>query len=86
MEILKVLKYIEDESYHICTDQNGNSRRIDLMASGSLPIGTNPAELTGKTVRIRYAFPFIECADGVELLPQKERQQLENYETTNGER
>lgn len=68
MEILEVKRHVASEDYFVCLDKQGKSRRVDLLSSGCFPEETTAADLIGKVVRVEYTHPYIELAEGVELI------------------
>lgn len=69
MKTVKVIYYDDFFNCHVCQDENGNKRRIDLFVSGCLPSNVDHESIIGRTVRYDYDHPFISLAEGVEILP-----------------
>ena len=66
-DVLRVGGYDPTADLHICIDETGKERRIDIMVDGGFP-GMEPKSLIGKTIHIDYAFASVEIAHGVEVI------------------
>lgn len=62
---LKVISYTDD-GWHICHDERGKRRVVDLCVDKRLEIP--PEELVGREVEVDHLFPCRELALGVRIL------------------
>jgi len=67
MKHFEVVEYDANANWHVCRDSDGKIHRVDLMANGDFPEGTEPESLIGKTVSCDYTFPFISIGIGVAI-------------------
>ncbi len=69
--LLKVIRWDSKQNYHVCQDEEGNCRNIDLQVDGSLSEKNGPHfdDLVGREVSVVWTHPYIEIAHGVEVLP-----------------
>ena len=67
-EILKIVGYEEMYDWYECIDEKGNKRRMDLLVNGDIDVLEDRNELVGKTVKIGYAYPYIEIGMDVEII------------------
>lgn len=71
--LFTVVSYIPaPNDFHMCADENGLVRRIDLVTSGCLPEGVAGDALVGKKVSVEYTHPFIEMAENVAIVETEE--------------
>ena len=69
--LFKVKKYRSHPyDYHVCEDENGRERRIDLLVNGDLPKDTTPESLVGKTVKVHHLHAYVEIAHDVEIIEE----------------
>jgi hypothetical protein len=69
LKIIKLHPAMGNNCDLICEDIYGKSHTVDLFRDGSLPEGTKPEDLIGKTVEVGFLSPYIEIAnDGVKIL------------------
>ena len=68
METVKVISYVPPPNdFHMCEDEAGNIRRIDVVTSGCLADELYGDALVGKLIEFDYTHPFIEMAEQVRL-------------------
>jgi hypothetical protein len=69
---LKVIGWDPVGEVHICQDEKGKERRVDLEVGArgdGLPLKRK--DLIGKTVEVEYVFPYIELAmDPIEIVEE----------------
>jgi hypothetical protein len=68
---LHVISYNADHDYHVCKNDDGHRVNVDLLVDGSLPEGTAPLDLIGKTVEVEYTHAYVSIANGVRLIGEK---------------
>jgi hypothetical protein len=67
-ETVKIIEYLpHPHNFHVCIDETGKRRQIDLLTSGDMPNGTMPHSLVGMTASFDYTHPYLEMAEGVAI-------------------
>jgi hypothetical protein len=68
---LTVIEYNEYFDYHLCIDEEGIPRKVDLTSDG-LAETVEDTDLVGKTVEVEGIIPWIEVGIGVSIMEKEE--------------
>jgi len=68
---LKVHAVVEDGPDVYCSDEQGESHRVDFLVDGSLPEGTTAQDLVDKTIEVESLTPYVEIANGCCIVPDE---------------
>ncbi len=63
MHKLKIVSYNQEHDYHVCIDERGIRKNIDLYTDRKL--GIKPEELIGREIEVEGLYPYLEIAIGV---------------------
>ena len=68
---LLIGKYVEIYNCHVCTDEEGRERFIDVLVDGGIGHAISNADLTGRIVECEYVYPHVEIAMNVRFVDDK---------------
>ncbi len=74
--LLKVIRYEGPPlDYHVCVDEFGTERRIDLFVYGGFHgQDIKPEDLVGKTVNVERLHAYVEIAINVTIVKEKQNE------------